>query len=202
VGLDADGLPLVKLADGTVTNNRTITRPEDMVFAGTFQPKWNGGFGNSFRYKNFRLSANMVYNMGNVMRIDRNLTFGGMLHRNVSVDFMKRWKKKGDEQFTDIPPFFVNGDPNNGVGNIDYFNYGINNVADASFIKLRDITLYYDLPRSLLNSVRLKTQNITFRVQVSNVMVWKANKFNIDPEYNGVIPANQHTLTLGAHVTL
>lgn len=202
VGLDADGLPLVKLADGTVTNNRTITKPEDMVFAGTFQPKWNGGFGNSFRYKNFRLSANMVYNMGNVMRIDRNLTFGGMLHRNVSVDFMKRWKKKGDEQFTDIPPFFVNGDPNNGVGNIDYFNYGINNVADASFIKLRDITLYYDLPRSLLNGVRLKTQNITFRVQVSNVMVWKANKFNIDPEYNGVIPANQHTLTLGAHVTL
>lgn len=201
-GLDADGIPLVKLADGTVTNNRIITKPEDMIYAGSYQPKWNGGFGNTFRYKNFRLSANMVYNMGNVMPVDRKLSYGGMLHSNVSVDFLNRWKQKGDEQFTDIPPFLGNGDAANGLGNLDYFVRGRNNVADASFIKLRDVTLYYDLPRSLLNSVRLKTQNITFRVQVSNIMVWKANKFNIDPEYAGVIPANQHTLTLGAHVTL
>lgn len=202
VGLDGDGLPQVKLADGTVTNNRTITKPEDMVYMGSFQPKWNGGFGNSFRYKNFRLSANMVYNMGNVMRVDRNLTFGGMLHRNVSADFLNRWKKKGDEAVTDIPPFLGNGDATSGLGNNEYFIYGRNSVADASFIKLRDVTLYYDLPRSVLNMAHLKTQNITFRAQVSNIMVWKGNKFNIDPEYNGVIPANQHTITLGAHVTL
>lgn len=202
VGLDADGLPLVKLADGTVTNNRNSAQAKDMVFAGSFQPKWNGGLGNTFRYKNFRLSANMVYNMGNVMRLDRNLIFGGMLHRNVSVDFLKRWQKKGDENFTDIPPFVGNGDAINGLGNVDYFLNGVNNIVDASFVKLRDVTLYYDMPRSVLNSVRLKTQNITFRVQVSNIMLWKANKFNVDPEYQGVIPANQHTITLGAHVTL
>lgn len=202
-GLDADGIPLVKLADGTITNNRNITKPEDMVYAGTYQPVWNGGFSNNFRFKDFTLSANMVYNFGHVMRRDRNLIFGGMLHRNVSVDFLNRWQNKGDEAFTDIPPYLGNGDAANGVGNTAYFTYGHTNVVDASFIKLRDITLFYDVPRSLLNNIRLRTQSFTFRVQVSNVMLWKANKFGIDPEFQGlVIPYNQNTVTVGAHVTL
>jgi hypothetical protein len=117
----------------------------------------------------------------------------------LSVDFLNRWKNPGDEKFTDIPPYLTNANPNAGLVNYEYFTKGDNNVVDASFIKLRDITLFYDIPVSLINKIR--AQALTFRVQVSNVMVWKANKYDIDPEFQSVMPINQHTLTIGAHLT-
>jgi len=35
---------------------------------GTAQPVFNGGFTNTFSYKGFSLTLNMIYSMGNVMR--------------------------------------------------------------------------------------------------------------------------------------
>ena len=199
-GLDETGAPLVELADGTITTDRLITTPEDLLYMGSTQPIWNGGFMNNFRYKNFRLSANMIYNMGHKMRWERYLTFGGQFQRNVSVDFLERWQQKGDELVTDIPPYITNANPNSGFANYDYFRKGSRNVLDASFIKLRDITLFYDLPKRLLS--RVKVDGITFRAQVSNVMIWKANHQGIDPEFQGlVLPSEQNSLTLGAHVS-
>ncbi len=200
-GLDNTGAPLVGLKDGSKTSAKLIAKPDDIVYAGTYQPVWNGGFSNNFRYKNFRLSANMIYNMGHVMRRQRNLMFGGQLHRNMSVDFLDRWKAPGDELYTDIPAYLTNGSPNAGLINTDYFTYGDNNVVDASFIKLRDVTLFFDLPRNLINKVNM--QGVTFRAQISNIMVWKANKFDIDPEFQGLaIPTNQHSVSLGVNVSL
>ncbi|MNY35275.1 hypothetical protein D3C86_1696740 [compost metagenome] len=70
----------------------------------------------------------------------------------------------------------------------------------ASFVKLRDITLFYDLPKLLAG--KIKAQGITFRAQFSNVMLWKANKYDIDPEFQGVIaPSNQRTVSIGANVS-
>ena len=201
-GVDATGAPQVVLADGTVTKARLGTKPEDIVYMGTMQPVWNGGLTNNFQYRNFRLSANIIYNMGHVMRRQRDLTFGGQLRRNVSVDFLERWKVPGDEARTNIPAYITNANPNAVAGtyNIDYFNFGDVNVVSASFVKLRDITLFYDLPKFLVSKVN--AQGISFRAQLSNVMLWKANKFGIDPEFQGLaIPANQHTVTLGANLS-
>jgi TonB-linked SusC/RagA family outer membrane protein len=199
-GLDATGAPLVRLADGTVTKDRQITKPGDIKYMGSRWPVWNGGFSNNFQYKNFRLAANMIYNMGHKMLRERNLLYGGPLHNNVSVDFLNRWKTGGDEKFTDIPPYMTNANPNNGLVNNDYFTKGDVNVVSASFVKLRDITLFYDIPVNIIRKV--KAQSLTFRVQVSNVMIWKANDFGIDPEFeNLALPTNQNTLTIGAHLT-
>lgn len=194
-GLDNNGYPLAELSDKTTTNNSNTPKPGDIVYMGSYQPKWNGGFANNFQYRNFRLAANMIYNMGHVMRRQHYLLYGGQLHQNVSVEFLNRWKKPGDEAFTDIP-----GYSNTGSRYINFYSYGDNNVTDASFIKLRDITLFYDLPRTLVSKV--KAESISFRVQVSNIMIWKANKYDIDPEFQGlVIPSGQKTVTVGAHVT-
>jgi TonB-linked SusC/RagA family outer membrane protein len=200
-GLNNQGIPQVKLADGTISKDQLVTKPGDIVFAGTLQPVWNGGFSNTFQYKAFRLVANMVYDMGNVMPRYRNLQFGGQLHRNLSVDFLNRWKQPGDEAHTDIPGYVTNSNVAAATANYDYFTKGNNNIVDASFLKLRDVTLFYDLPRSLLQ--RVKIQGVTLRAQVSNILLWKANKYDIDPEFLGAIaPSNQKTITLGAHITL
>lgn len=200
-GLDNTGAPLVRLADGKVTSDKAITKPEDIVYMGTYQPIWNGGISNNFQYMNFRLSANIIYQMGHVMQRDRNLLFGSKLRNNISPEFLNRWRNPGDEEFTDIPPYITNASPSAGISNFQYFTFGDVNFVDASFVKLRDITLFYDLPKNLINKVH--AQGITFRVQMSNVMLWKANKYGIDPEFgqSQILPVNQKTLTLGANLS-
>jgi hypothetical protein len=129
------------------------------------------------------------------MRRQRNLMFGGQLRRNISVDFLNRWKVPGDEAFTDIPGMVYST-----ANETNYFTQGDVNVVSASFVKLRDLTLFYSIPQRLADKIR--AQGITFRAQVSNVMVWKANKYGIDPEFQGLaIPSNQNTISLGANIS-
>jgi len=210
-GLDENGAPQIRLNDGTLTTNRTIAKPEDVVYMGSFQPKWTGGLGNSFNYKDFGLQFNAVYNLGYVMRRDVNRFYsGGRLvpdvgsfsTGNVHSDFANRWKMKGDEANTDIPAYIGS---KTDTRELNFYYLADRNVVDASYIKLRDITLSYSLPKKLINSI--KAEGISFRAQVSNIMLWKANDYGIDPEFQSAasgtrnMPANQKTFTLGAHVT-
>lgn len=210
-GLDKTGAPQIKLADGTITTDRTIAKPEDILYMGTFQPKWSGGLGNSFNYNDFGLQFNAVYNLGFVMRRDVNRSYSGgrlvpdvgsLTTGNVHSDFAKRWQGQGDELRTDIPAYIT---AKTDTRELNFYYSADRNVVDASYIKLRDITFSYALPKKLVNSVN--AQGISFRAQVSNIMLWKANKFGIDPEFQSAfagtrnMPANQKTFTLGAHVT-
>jgi TonB-linked SusC/RagA family outer membrane protein len=228
-GLDNQGDPQIRLSDGTVSKARGIAKVSDMKYMGTFQPKWSGGFSNIFGYKDFSLSVNAVYNLGYVMRRDVNTLYGGraltansgfnaIYTGNINSEFVNRWKKPGDEAFTDIPAY-TTAPVSASRGSMSYYMNADKNVLDASYIKLRDITLAYNLPKSLLE--KLKVNAVTFRVQLSNIMLWKANSYGIDPEfmdayggwdgsaniigtYNGgyrKVPMNQHTITFGAHIT-
>lgn len=77
-------------------------------------------------------------------------------------------------------------------------------MLSASYLKLRDITLGYSLPEVLVK--RLQAEQVTFRVQLSNLMLWKANKYDIDPEYidtaNGLRStlSDQGTVSFGINV--
>ncbi|GAB3961526.1 SusC/RagA family TonB-linked outer membrane protein [Spirosoma harenae] len=51
---------------------------------------------------------------------------------------------------------------------------------DASFIKLREISLGYDLPANFVKSIGLQSAN--FSVYSRNIILWTAAKINIDPE--------------------
>jgi len=53
-------------------------------------------------------------------------------------------------------------------------------IFDASFVKLREISLGYNLPQSLVS--RWKIQNVNFSVYSRNILLWTAAKINIDPE--------------------
>ncbi len=53
-------------------------------------------------------------------------------------------------------------------------------LFDASFLKLREVSLGYDLPMTFTN--RLKMQNINVSVYSRNIILWTAAKINVDPE--------------------
>jgi len=71
-------------------------------------------------------------------------------------------------------------------------------------MKLRDVTLSYKFPALITQA--LKVQQINLNFQVSNLMLWKANKFGIDPEFQNTptasrtMPINQHSFSLGANI--
>lgn len=211
-GLDNMGDPQIYVgADKNITKSRNVAMPEDVVFMGTYQPVWSGGLSNVFRYKGWSLSVNAIYNMGHVMRRDVNTTYTSRLITNdftggnLSAEFADRWKQPGDESTTLIPGFVSNSSTSATRRDITYYTRADINVVKASYIKVRDITLSYSLPRHLI--ARMNTQRITLRAQVGNLMLWKANKYGIDPEfqtpYYGIrsFRVNQGSISFGAHVS-
>lgn len=215
-GLDAMGDPQIELNDKTITKARNISKPEDIVYMGTYQPVWSGGVSNRFNYRQFRLVVNAIYNLGHVMRRDVNMYYtgrlthnnmatGGFTTGNLHADFANRWMKAGDERSTSIPSYIINRTTSDTRRDVSYYQNGDIHVVSASYIKLREVTLSYTIPQQIARS--LKSDYIDIRLQAGNIMLWKANKHGIDPEFHhaftGVraLRANQHTLSLGAHVS-
>lgn len=215
VGLDALGDPKIRLADGTETTTPNIAKQEDVFTQGTYQPVWSGGMTNVFNYKNFSLTAAIIFNLGHVMRKDVNQVYTNRLQHsnarreglttgNLHASFADRWQQPGDEQYTSIPSYVSNSSLSYTRRDIQYYTLSDINVVSASYIKLRDITLAYDLPETWIKSIR--TDRITLRAQVSNLMLWKANKEHIDPEYmdasQGIrsMLSNQGSVSFGINV--
>jgi TonB-linked SusC/RagA family outer membrane protein len=203
-GLDQFGDPQIQKADGSITKDIDAATPEDLVFMGTSQPKFNGGLSNTFRYRNISVSANLVYNLGAVMRkqvesnFSQRLTVSSFSDGNRLADFANRWKKPGDEKFTNIPSYEGNPGLNYSRRNLSYYSFADINVISASYLKLRDVTVAYDLPDALMR--RLHLQKISLFAQTGNFLIWKANKEGIDPEYSGDSLAN-HIYSLGLNVS-
>lgn len=213
-GLDNMGDPQIRLADGTITKVLNAAKVSDMKFMGTYQPKWSGGFSNTFTYKQFSLTGNIIYNLGHVMRRDVNTFYtlnrltpgaGSLTSGNINADFANRWKQAGDELLTDIPAWVNNVSTSTSRRYVNYYIYGNNNVVSASYVKLRDITLAYQLPQMITQKLNVNTASL--RIQMSNIMLWKANKYGIDPEYNSPLfgnrsqLTNQHTFSIAANVS-
>lgn len=215
-GLDNLGDPLVQLADGTITKTPGALA-KDLVYMGTFQPTLTGGFTNSFRYRNFQLTCNVVYNFGSTLRRDavgastitasltgRTSTSAGYYFGNMYSDFSKRWKKAGDEAITNIPSYVPSSSISNSRRYVAYYSSGDINYFNGAYIKMRDINLSYSLPALIL--ARVKADDITFRATLSNVLLWAANDDDIDPEFHNsnsgerVLPTAQRSITLGVNL--
>lgn len=212
-GLDALGDPQIYLNDKTITKNPNAAAAKDLVYQGTMQPVFNGGFTNTFNYKTISLSVNMIYNLGHVMRRDVNTLYSGVIgdgsslaSLNVSSYFLDRWQQPGDENKTNVPAYVADEYTNSTRRNTGYYQYGDVNVVKASYVKVRDITLSYGLTPPALRF--LKLQGLDLFVQATNFMVWKANKNDIDPEFftlqagTRMTPAVKHGYNVGLNITL
>jgi hypothetical protein len=58
------------------------------------------------------------------------------------------------------------------------------NVVDGDYIKLRNISLGYNLPKSFANKIKMSSAKFTF--QVNNLWYWSAAGNRIDPEVYSV----------------
>lgn len=179
-GLSQDGQPQVYNEDDEVVGfETTVTDPAALVIAGTTIPPYFGSFNNSFRYGNLSVGVFFTFKAGHV--------FGrqsfGIDEMTIHEDIDKRWKSAGDEARTDIPRFPTTEEFNSNSFN-NWRNYYSNAdilIEDASFIRLRDISVTYRLGRSFLS--RLNFERLELTAQIRNAaLLWKATKYNVDPD--------------------
>lgn len=156
----------------TVTNSyNNATR----VYTGTTVPKFAGGMRNTVSYKNFTLSAFLNFIYGNkVYNYNRELfdadgaypTYNSM----VLQDGWSRWEKDGD--IATHPKAVLNG---NRASNKTSSRY----LEDGSYLRLRNVTLSYNLPGAVASRLRAET----IRVFASGDNLWTWTKFSgMDPE--------------------
>lgn len=137
----------------TDLNNDNIISEKDRVLLGSAQPKYNGAFYTSVRYRNFMLSADFTYSQGNKAynAVRRELESMSTFN-NQSRATAQRWQLEG--QATDMPRATY-GDP---MGNAAFSSRWI---EDASYLKLKYITLSYTFNRTFLRLFRSGTIYVT-----------------------------------------
>lgn len=142
----------------------------DIVYLGNSNPLFNGGFGPTFRYKNFSCTAFFNFRVGNkIVNAARMYAENMYSTNNQSIAVNYRWRKDGD--VTTIPrAMYKTG--YNWLGS-DRF------VEDGSFIRFKYLTFNYSLSKETLKM--LKLDKMTFYLTFNNLFV--LTKYTgVDPE--------------------
>ncbi len=192
-----EGLPMGELftympqytADGKLIvdqNGQPLLSTEVQDTGKNVNADWTGGINTSFWYKGISLSAQLDIRKG-----------GYMFSRTKNL---MQFTGNGEATlYNDRRPFVIpNSVYEDGTENVTplymsdssyqnwFNNYGANEggefyLLDRSFVKLRNITLAYQFPKSIVNSLYLS--DITLSLFCNNVFTWthKGNRY-IDPE--------------------
>lgn len=212
-GLDAEGFPTFKMGDQVITKENyssfsfqsaSEATLRSLKYEGPIDPKFTGGFGNTIIWKNFRINVFMTYGFGNVVRLNPIFKSSYSDFYAMSTDYKNRWMVPGDENYTDVPVFVSQrqlteySSLRNGY---NMYNYSSVRVAKGDFIRMKEISLTYECPKSWAE--KLKMSNISIKGQVTNPFLIYAHKSlgGQDPEYvnsGGVSSplARQFTFTL------
>jgi TonB-linked SusC/RagA family outer membrane protein len=168
-------------------NGNPVATPDMELLDKDINEKYRMGFSNTFSWRGLSLSGTLDYR------------FGGYFYA-YSKDYM-HWVGSGPETaYNDRSPFLV---PNSVVDNLDgtysenttpvdptalhtfYSNGGFDRddfaIIDRSYLKLRNVSLAYELPRKLCD--KIKIHSLRLSLTASNLLLWTPteNQYT-DPE--------------------
>lgn len=158
------------------------------------RPKYWGALGNDFSYKGFTLSILFTYAKQKGLNTDPPVTPGSV--GNLPVSYLDRWRKAGDissHQKVSYPGYDVL---------LPYFNLSTSDVyvQDASYIRLKNLALSYQLPTRLLSGAHITSSRVYLQCQ--NLLTITSFP-GLDPETQGsaVLPPLR-VITAGIQFTL
>ena len=178
-GVDPDnGNALYYDLDG----NKTSTYSDEFrQIVGDPNPDFTGGLTNTFSYKGVDLSVLLQFVYGNDIYRDAGRFVSNNANSiwNQSVDQLNRWQKPGD--ITDVPRAELFS--GNGSGRSSRW------IEDGSYLRVKNITLGYTLPKTIVE--RLHLRNVRIFAQAQN---W----FTFD-DYSGHDPevSSEGTVNIG-----
>jgi hypothetical protein len=163
-----------------INGDGKITQADDRTFIGNAQPKFQGGITNTLSYLNFDLSFFFQGTYGNKL-FNQNKQQLELLtgQQNASLAAYERWTPTN---------------PTNGVQRAFEDPSTVNTsryVEDASFLRLKNVTLGYNLPKSL--AAKIHSNQVKVYVSAANLLTW-TNYSGFDPE---VSRNEQSTLNQG-----
>ena len=143
----------------------------DKTYIGDPNPDFTFGFTNDFSYKNFTLSVFFQGSYGNdIYNASRIETEGMYDGKNQSTAVLNRWKKRGD--ITDIP---------RAVKGTDNIKASSRWVEDGSYLRLKTLTLAYNLPTQALEQYGIRKVQPYLTAQ----NLWTLTNYKgFDPEVN------------------
>ena len=150
--------------DGTINNS-------DMTMIGRAYPIHTGGFGNDFTYKGFTLSVFLQWSYGNdVMNANRIALEGNYAGRTVNqlASYADRWSLDNQTSTN-----YRAG----GYGPRGY--YSTRTLEDASYLRIKNMMLAYDLPKKALKIMHMSKLQIYASLQ--NLYTF-TNYSGLDPE--------------------
>ena len=172
-----------------INKDGKITFPEDRQKAVDLNPKYYGGLQNQLRYKNWNLDFLFQF-VKQKNRINP-MGFAGQMS-NQPVSKTDRWQAVGD-----IPAYQLYTTGNNSEAvTADYlYDRSDASITDASFIRLKNISLSYLLP------MRSNTVQCKIMLQAQNLLTFTKYKDG-DPEFtsSGYLPPLKVT-TAGIQLT-
>ena len=149
--------------DGVVDDN-------DRTIIGCGQPIHTGGFGNSFYFYGFDLNIFFSWSYGNDILNANRLIFenGSISNLNQLASYAGRFDAV-ERPDSDIPRIGAEG----------MFVYSSRVIEDGSFLKLRNVSLGYTLPRRALRAMHFDTMRVY--ISADNIWTW-TNYSGPDPE--------------------
>ncbi|OIQ28714.1 MAG: hypothetical protein BM564_08040 [Bacteroidetes bacterium MedPE-SWsnd-G2] len=166
-----DGGGLWLDADGNLTN--TYNTSDRVLLDKTQDPKFVGGFGTDLSYKGFALNALFTYaadqwRLNGSYAIIEDTGLAGFANMSTALD--RIWSQPGD--ITDIPRHAA----------VSRGQAGTRYLEDASFLRLRNVSLSYTLPKDVLDRTKVFT-NMRLYVQGQNLLTFTKWR-GFDPESN------------------
>ena len=144
--------------DGNDTGKYTLTsdyNKASYIYAGSPEPKFTGGFNTSFSWKGLNLSAFFEYKYGNKVLIVENRYInsdGSQMSMNQTSRSLNYWKEVGD---TGVFPKPVAGNSSN-----SYTFASTRWLQDGSYLRIKDITLSYNLPENWVKAINLNAVKV------------------------------------------
>lgn len=155
-GVDpADGLPIWLNKDGYETKTFSL---DDRVVTGQVLPDYVGGLTNTFSYKGFELNTLFTFAIGgNLYDGSAKRQLGVVTDWNIRTDISDRWQKPGD--IARFPRLTLNTSTYSGLASEWQYNSTMF-LYDATFVRLREVTLSYALPATFASKLRLNNLKV------------------------------------------
>jgi TonB-linked SusC/RagA family outer membrane protein len=175
-GVDpSNGQPLYLDVDGNITN--VFSNADRVYLDKSTLPTYTGGFGGDISYKGFSLNflfsfAADVWRQNGQLGVVEDATLAGI--SNMSTALLREWTTPG--QVTDIPAYSYNAA---GIR----FQAGDRYLEDASFMRLRNVTLAYTVDPKILTKTNFFS-GLRMYLQGTNLATFTKWR-GFDPEING-----------------
>ncbi|WP_316818954.1 SusC/RagA family TonB-linked outer membrane protein [Pedobacter nyackensis] len=198
-GLDPNtGLPLMYANGNLTTNYATFynsLNKDNLVDAGLSVPTFFGSLRNDFSYKQITLSGLITWKSNYKFRRSSISSGAEFSLGTYNMDYFNRWQQPGDEAKTNVPARLDTAPQYAAT----LYNYSETLLTSGDHIRLQDIALSYTLTAKQLGIPAI--QSVKLYANARNLgIIWRANKYKIDPDYANAEYVAPKTYAFGIQV--